>query len=100
MQGGSAMTVGRRVDQVEENSLWLEPGDYGKDTDGEQHCCGMIRIPFSPPLPGFAVVSDAVRYWQRTSGDTVDDLTLEQSVNADKCGHFNITNGNVIVHPS
>lgn len=68
--------------------------------NGEQHCCGMIRIPFSPsiagkPLARFSEMENKL-YWTRVSGETVDDLTLAPSIDAGECGHFTITNGDIL----
>ena len=70
----------------------------GRKEDGSEHCCGMIRVPFEPPLPGcqLAELCNSPGYWKRTSGETVDDLMLRQSVDAGDCGHFNVTNGEII----
>lgn len=65
--------------------------------DGEQHCCGRIRVPFVPPLDGSTNPQPTRegQLWKRISGTTVDDLTLEPSVDAGECGHFNVLNGEI-----
>lgn len=68
----------------------------GKKADGSAHCCGMIRVPFEPTLNGAGKAPQAQRYWQRVSGETLDDITLLPSIDADACGHFHITNGAVV----
>lgn len=65
--------------------------------DGQEHCGGMIRVPFTPPLAGcepFKITdADHPGYWNRVSGETLDDLTLQPSIDAGECGHFHVTNG-------
>lgn len=71
---------------------------FGKKKDGSQHCCGMIRVPFNPPLPGCQLAEPVEgQYWIREQGETLDDLTLKQSVEAYECGHVEIKNGQMIV---
>jgi hypothetical protein len=70
----------------------------GLRSDGEPHCCGTIRIPFTPTIGG-APLLQASTHFLRVSGETIDDLTLRQSVNAGDCGHFNITDGDIHMHP-
>lgn len=60
--------------------------------NGQQHCCGKIRIPFDPPLTGFSPWSGG-HAWKRTGGDTVDTITLEPSIDAGDCGHFLVRDG-------
>ena len=72
----------------------------GTDNQGNRpHCCGMIRIPFRPTLNGVPEAnSEGNKYWKRSEGETVDDITFAQSINAGGCGHFNITKGELIIH--
>lgn len=73
----------------------------GITKEGEPHCCGTIRIPFDPPLPGCSRAKldpDHPGYWKRTEGSTVDDITLTPSLDAGECGHFNVTKGEIIRH--
>lgn len=63
--------------------------------DGEQHCCGKIRIPFDPPLSGSEPYTRG-RTWRRVSGESIDTLTLEPSIDAGECGHFFVSGGHII----
>lgn len=65
--------------------------------DGEQHCCGRIRIPFEPVLgQSPAKPTETGKIWRRISGATVDDLTLDPSIDAGECGHFHVQNGRIV----
>ncbi len=76
--------------------------------DGKEHCGGRIIVPFDPPLDGFSkydefrqtaglLASQPLKYvWQRTSGTSLEDLTLHPSVDAGKCGHFWIRTGQIV----
>lgn len=72
----------------------------GKNEQGGQHCCGTIRVPFTPPFAGceLAAPTNDGLYWLRTGGDSVDEITLKDSVHAGSCGHFNIVNGEVVIN--
>ena len=73
----------------------------GRKGDGSEHCCGMIRVPFTPPLQGcepFKITeADHPGYWTRTGGETLDDFSMTPSVDAGECGHFSVTNGQIVV---
>jgi len=61
------------------------------------HCCGMIRVPFRPTI-GDAPLAPPIgtqEYWNRVSGETVEDISLTPSVDAGSCGHFNVENGQI-----
>lgn len=67
----------------------------GKNPDGSPHCCGMIRIPFTPTLESAPLTPNAQRYWDRISGETLADITLSPSIDAGQCGHFHIVDGEI-----
>jgi hypothetical protein len=73
----------------------------GKDHVGEQHCCGSIRIPFQPTINGalLAKANEDGRYWQRIGGETLDNIGFTDSINAGRCGHFTIKDGEITVRP-
>lgn len=66
---------------------------------GEAHCCGYIRVPFSPTLGGAPEPEPSQPIgvvWQRVAGETLNDMTLSPSIDAGECGHFYITNGQIV----
>lgn len=64
--------------------------------NGDQHCGGKIRVPFTPAINGFREFA-ADRKWNRLSGSTLDDITLEPSVDAGACGHFLVRSGEIVM---
>lgn len=68
---------------------------------GNGHCGGLIRVPFTPTLDGAPEPKPATTrdggecVWTRVSGTTAEDITLSPSVDADECGHFHVVNGKV-----
>lgn len=65
---------------------------------GDHKCAGCIRIPFAPTIGGVDLMTrdgELVTYWRRVSGETLEDITLEPSIDADDCGHFFIVEGEV-----
>jgi hypothetical protein len=76
----------------------------GRKENGDAHCDGLVRIPFSPPLLGYPMarpnIYDRSRpYWTLVRGNRVDNLTLRPSISARDCGHFEIRDGMVIMLP-
>jgi len=65
--------------------------------DGGKHCGGWLRIPFSPALPGCSEPEPLKNgmVWKRTGGETLEDLSLSPSIDADVCGHFFVENGQI-----
>lgn len=59
------------------------------------HCGGWLRIPFQPGIDGAPAGEPLANgmVWNRTAGETLDDLTLSPSIDADACGHFHVING-------
>lgn len=87
----------REFGEIRHGNTLLVPC-MGKKEDGSQHCCGMISIPFDPPLSGSQLGRPTDQgYWIRESVTTLDYLTLRQSVQAGGCGHFTIKNGRLEV---
>lgn len=66
----------------------------GNPADGHE-CPGTLRVPFVPPLPGFLPLT-AKLHWKRESGESLADLTLTPSVQMEECGHFYVTNGEIV----
>lgn len=75
------------------NSVLVVPCQ-GKKPDGSPHCCGCIRIPFTPPIPGHEL-QPAERHWTRNSGESLADIDLSPSIDAGECGHFHIRDGEI-----
>jgi len=80
--------------EIRHGNVLLMPcqGDEGK------HCCGMLRIPFTPGIDsasGGEPLKNGM-LWTRTGGTTLNDLTLSPSIDAAECGHFHIIDGKVV----
>ena len=70
----------------------------GKKPDGSEHCGGWIRVPFQPTIGDASLAPPnptSPGYWTRESGETIDDITLSPSIDAQECGHFHIRHGEV-----
>lgn len=89
----------REFGEIRHGNCLLVPC-MGKTEKGEQHCCGMVRIPFQPTINN-APLADPNQdglWWERIGGETLDDIGFKDSINAGACGHFNISAGEIIVH--
>jgi hypothetical protein len=65
---------------------------------GDHDCGGWLGIPFKPGIngaPDGEPLRPAGYVWKREAGETLEDLTLSPSVNADACGHFFVRSGRV-----
>ncbi len=92
----------REFGEIRQGAVLIVPCMGKINEDGSEHCCGKIRIPFKPPLPGFKPVKPNAdnKYWTRERGQSLDDLTLSQSIDAGDCGHFMITDGKILKLPN
>ena len=66
---------------------------------GEHDCGGMIGVPFKPGIdraPDGEPLRPGGPVWNRVSGDSLKNLTLSPSIDAHECGHFHITNGEIV----
>lgn len=69
------------------------------ECQGAHKCGGYIRVPFAPGIngaPDGKPSREGGCVWQRTSGASLLDLTLEPSINVGDCGHFLVQNGEVV----
>lgn len=67
--------------------------------DGREHCGGGLAIPFKPGINGAPDGDPRLNrkgyVWTRTSGETIEDITLKPSIDAKECGHFFVQHGKI-----
>jgi hypothetical protein len=69
------------------------------ECQGNNHCHGYIRVPFSPTIGGAPEPEPAQpngEIWKREAGETIEDITLSPSINAGECGHFHVVKGKIV----
>jgi hypothetical protein len=70
-----------------------------KYCQGAHQCGGYLRVPFTPGIDGSPDGKPSKEngpIWKRITGETIDTLTLNPSLDFGECGHFNIINGEII----